>query len=207
MFLKACRRRKNGKGHVYWQLVESYRTSVGSRHRVVAYLGELSESERKGWGRLATALDGKSAQRARQMSLFEPEGEAGAEPVPEEVEVRLKGVRVSRSRDFGDVYLALTLWRTLCLDEFLERELVPGREEVSWGLMACVIAIARFLEPASELHIEGRWYKRTVLADFLGVKVEQVTDSRLYRTLDAVLPLKERIEQHLRGKRVLNHTP
>ena len=85
MFLKRCTRKKNGKQHVYWQLVESYRTARGSRHRVVSYLGELSVGERRGWGRLAVALDGKASVKAKQLSLFEP-GDDG-EPVPDRIEV------------------------------------------------------------------------------------------------------------------------
>ena len=46
MFLKRLERRKNGKKHTYWALVESIRTAKGSRHRVVAYLGELKTSEK-----------------------------------------------------------------------------------------------------------------------------------------------------------------
>jgi len=46
MFLKKLHRKKNGKGHTYWALAESYRTPQGSRHRVVAYLGELKCAER-----------------------------------------------------------------------------------------------------------------------------------------------------------------
>ena len=49
MFLRRCKRKKNGKQHSYWALVESYRTARGSRQRVVAYLGELRPSERNGW--------------------------------------------------------------------------------------------------------------------------------------------------------------
>ncbi len=45
MFLKRLERRKGRKKHTYWALVESYRTGKGSRHRVVAYLGELSKRE------------------------------------------------------------------------------------------------------------------------------------------------------------------
>ena len=48
MFLKRCVRKKCGKNHVYWQLVESIRTPRGSRHRMVAYLGELQAGEQKG---------------------------------------------------------------------------------------------------------------------------------------------------------------
>ena len=41
MFLRRCHRKKNGKRHTYWALVELIRTARGSRQRVVAYLGEL----------------------------------------------------------------------------------------------------------------------------------------------------------------------
>ena len=52
MFLRRCRRSKNGKQHRYWALVESYRTARGSRQRVVAYLGELQGAEPNGWVQL-----------------------------------------------------------------------------------------------------------------------------------------------------------
>jgi len=199
MFLKPCHRRKNGKDHVYWQLVESYRTPRGSRHRVVAYLGELSPTERGGWGRLATLLDGKAAATSRQLSLFGSTA-AEADPVPETVEVRLDGVRVTRTRDFGDVFLALVLWRALGLDELFERDLPQGREEVPWALMACILTVARFLEPDSELHVEDRWYRRTVLSDLLGVPADRVNAARLYRTLDVVLAHKSMLQGHLKER-------
>jgi hypothetical protein len=59
MFLKRCQRRKNGKSHAYWGLVESYRTARGSRHRVISYLSELGPSEKSGWARLGRTLSGK----------------------------------------------------------------------------------------------------------------------------------------------------
>jgi transposase len=188
-----------GRQRVYWQLVESIRTVRGPRHRIVAYLGELRPSARQGWARLSRILDGKAAAKAQQLLLFEAPG-AGADEVPDTVEVELQGVRVGRARDFGAVFLALALWRLLQLDEFFARELPCGREEVPWGVMACVLSLARFLEPDSELHIEDTWYRRTALADLLGVSVEQVNDTRLYRTLDVVLPLKAKLEAHLRAR-------
>jgi transposase len=198
VFLKRCSRRKCGKDHVYWQLVESYRTPRGSRHRVVAYLGELSKAERRGWARLATTLDGKAASAARQLSLIEPE--PNEDPVPATVRVRVNDVRVERTRDFGDVYLALLLWRMLGLDDLFEKELPEGREDVPWGLVACVLSIARFVEPSSELHVEDTWYGRTALAELLGVPAHRVEEHRLYRTLDRVLGLKPRIELALRDR-------
>ena len=122
MFIKRCSRTKNGKEHRYWQLVESYRTARGPRHRVVAYLGDLAPTERRGWARLANHLDGKAARRAQQqLLLFETRAQANEESVPETVEVCLKGVRVEQTRDLGDVFLGLILWRMLGLDELLDQ--------------------------------------------------------------------------------------
>ena len=107
MFLKRLERRKSGKKHTYWALVESIRTARGSRHRVVAYLGELKKSERNGWAQLCRRLN---KERRPEPSLFDPphyDDPTDDEPVL----VRLKGIRLQRLRDFGDVWLALGLWR------------------------------------------------------------------------------------------------
>jgi transposase len=196
MFLRRCHRRKNGKQHTYWALVESYRTARGSRQRVVAYLGELKGSEKSGWAQLAKRLDGRSRP---QRSLFDPphyDDSSDDEPV----EVNLKGVRLERLRDFGDVWLALGLWQLLGLDSLLSDVMAEGREEVSWPIMAAILTIARFCEPSSELHIEDTWYRRTALEDLLGVSPEKVHTDRLYAALDQLLPHKEAIEKHLKER-------
>lgn len=201
MFIKRCSRTKNGKEHQYWQLVESYRTARGPRHRVVAYLGDLAPTERREWARLAHHLDGKAARKAQQQwLLFESRAQANEESVPETVEVCLKGVRVERTRDFGDVFLGLILWRMLGLDELFDQTCGGGRQEIPWSLMACLLTIARFVEPDSELHVEDTWYRRTALSQMLGIPAEKVNASRLYRTLDAVLPLKPKVDKHLRQR-------
>jgi hypothetical protein len=156
----------------------------------VAYLGELDKTERRGWGRLALHLDGKAAAKARQLMLFDHAQTDQADPVPQYVEVDLKGIRIERTRDFGDIFLALSLWRILGLDEFFNQKLPAGRKDVSFSLMACLLTIARFAEPDSELHVEDTWYRRTALDQMLAVAVEKVNATRLYRTLDVILPLK-----------------
>jgi len=195
MFLRRCERDKDGKKHVYWALVESYRTTSGSRQRVVAYLGELRKSERNGWAQLGRRLDRKDRPSP---TLFDPP------PYPEpedDIElVRLKGIRLDRTRDFGDVWLALGLWRMLGLDTLLARRMPTGQEDVAWPLVAAILTFARFCEPSSELHIANTWYRRTALEDLLGVTAEQVHTRRLYEGLDALLPHKEAIEKHLKER-------
>jgi transposase len=200
MFLRRCVRRKNGKQHTYWSLVESYRTARGSRQRVVAYLGELKPTEEDGWAKLGAHLDGKGPSRRPQLSLFDPPRSATFARDEEEVRVRLKGIQLERLRDFGDVWMAWGLWRMLELDDLLEREIQPGREDVPWGTVAAILAIARFCEPSSELHIEEKWYRRTALDELIGVAPEKVHTDRLYEGLDQLLPHKEAIEKHLRHR-------
>lgn len=197
MFLRRCERRKNGKAHTYWALVESMRTAKGSRQRVVAYLGELKASERSGWGQLGPRLQRRERP---QPSLFDPPHYDDPVPDEERVLVRLKGIRLERLRDFGDVWLAWGLWRLVGLDTWLESLLPPGREEVPWPTVAAILTLARFCKPASELYIENVWYRRTALEDLLGVPIAQVHTDRLYAGLDQLLPHKEALEQHLKKR-------
>jgi transposase len=196
MFLRRCERRKGRKRHTYWALVESVRTARGSRQQVVAYVSRLTADEQSGWAHLARRLDRKDRP---QPSLFDPprrDEPAGDEPVL----VKLKGVRLERLRDFGDVWLALGLWRLLGLDGVLSRLMPAGREDVPWSVVAAILAVARFCEPSSELHIEDTWYRRTALDDLLGVAPEQVHTDRLYAGMDQLLPHKDAIEAHLKGR-------
>jgi transposase len=76
----------------------------------------------------------------------------------------------------------------------------PGREEVRWHVMAAILAIARFCEPDSELHIEDSWYARTALEDLVGVSPQKVHTDRLYAALDRLLVHKDAIEKHLKER-------
>ncbi len=195
MFLRRFQRRKNGKVHAYFALVESYRTAKGSRQRIVSYLGELEAGEENGWVKLGRGLDGKPPPSP---TLFDVEpDEAGDD---ETVHVELRGIRLERVRSFGDVWLALGLWRLLELDVLLTKLLPEGREEVPWASVAAILAIARFCQPRSELHIETTWYRDTALDDLLAVPSAKVHTDRLYAGMDQVLPHKEAIEKHLRGR-------
>ena len=196
MFLRRYERRgKRGK-RTYWALVESIRQGGQSRQKVVAYLGDLSPAEQSGWAQLGCKLSGRERPKR---SLFDPPHYE--EPTEEEpVLVDVRGVRLERLRDFGDVWMALGLWRLLGLDTLLESQAEPGREDVPWPVVAAVLSIARFCEPASELHIETTWYRRTALEDLLRVPVEKIHTDRLYEGLDWLLPHKEAIEKHLKER-------
>ena len=188
MYVRRCYRRKDGKRHAYWALVESYRTARGPRQRVVAYLGELDEQGRLGVEQAA------QPEPWAQPDLFERESVAAW------VEVDLRGVRVERSRPFGGGWLGLMLLRQLGLSELLEEILPPGREEVPWSAMVLVLVLGRLLDPSSELHLAEHGYEASALAELLGVPDAKVNDDRLYRTLDRLLPHKSALEKHLKQR-------
>lgn len=189
MYLRYSTRRKNGKSYKYWRLVRSVRRNGKVRQETVAQLGELDQEGRAQARALADSLTGG---RHAQGDLFEDT------PIPEEpIPIYAKQVRVERSRRFGNVWLAWTLWQALGLDELCEAKMPCGRESVPWATMAAILAMARLCEPSSELHIAESWYRRTALEDLLGVPVEQVNDDRLYRALDHLLAHKDALQAHL----------
>lgn len=122
------------------------------------------------------------------------------EDIPEWATVNTRGIQIERLRRFGDVYLGLALWKRLRLDEIFEKLQKEGREEISWADMFCVLAIARMCSPSSELAIAESWYEKTALEDLMGISVDKVNESRLYRSLDYLLPHKDDICKHLQER-------
>jgi len=195
MFLRRNTKRKNGEGYECWTLVESIRTARGPRQRIVATIGKLpglDREERIGWDEIGRILSGK------------PRPEAGLFSQPEEppswATVNLSGVSVERLRSFGDVYLGILLWNRLGFAEFCKQQMPSGREEIPWSIMAAVLVLARFCAPSSELQIAESWYDKTALEDLLGVRSDKISEDRLYRALDALLPHKDELCRHLQQR-------
>ena len=192
MFIRPCFRKKNGRRHAYWALVESYRTERGPRQRTVAYLGQLDEAGRVGVKR---AAKGNKHSTEAQLQLWDDDS-----PASEWVEVNTAAVRVENQLAFGGPWLALEIIRKLQLDNFLGRTIPKGKEDVSWSLMAQVMVICRLCNPSRELHIAEHYYRSTAMNELLGIPPEKVHDERLYRALDKLLPHKEALEKHLKSR-------
>jgi transposase len=192
MYLRHSTVRKNGKTHTYWRLVKSVRNGAKVRQQTVAQLGELDAQGRASAKKLAELITGGRAQPG----LFdEPETDATAS-----VDVVLGGVRLERSRRFGDVFLGWTLWRALHFDALLAELMPRGREDVAWSTVAALHVITRLCSPSSDLHIVEDFYRKTALADLLDLPEHKVNDDRIYRALDHLLAHKEAIETHLRAR-------
>jgi transposase len=196
MFLRRNRRTVDGQTYEYWTLVRTVRTAKGPRQEVVASLGKtpgLDQRSRHGWDHICELLEGRSpTPRQGELGQRFPN-----EPQAQWAQVDLGGVSVERVRDFGQIYLALSLWRRLGLHQILKEIIEPGREDVPWDLTACILAIARFCDQKSELEVAERWYADSALEDLLGVAFPQVNEARLYRGLDVLHEHKDRLCQHL----------
>ena len=200
MFLRRKTKQHRGVGYSYWHLCETVRTARGPRQRVVASLGKLDEQEagalRDGWDDLPALLRGETPV-ARTTTSPLP-GVAADEPGAarwEQVDVR--GVRVERTRDFGEGYLGLALWHRLKLDQLLAGLLPAGREAVGWSQVAALLTVARFCAQRSELGVAEHWYGTTALDELLGIDERAVNDARLYRALDKLAAHKEALCSHL----------
>ena len=86
------------------------------------------------------------------------------------------------------------------LDEFFAQHLDGDDADVAWSRVAAVLAINRLCAPGSELAVEHHWYPSTALDDLLHIAKGKINDTRLYRCLDRLLPLKTKIEQHLKQR-------
>jgi hypothetical protein len=206
VFLRRKTKKARGVGYSYWHLCETVRTARGPRQRVVASLGKLDAAEaaglRGGWDDLPALLRGEEpALRASAAELpgFGPAAPGGnASPPPAQWEqVDVRGLRVERTRDFGESYLGLALWHRLKLDELLARLLPAGREAVGWSQVAALLTIARFCAQRSELGVAEHWYDTTALDDLLGIDPALVNDARLYRALDQLGRHKDALCAHL----------
>lgn len=195
MYLRRHGKNVDGEEYGYWSLVESVRTARGPRQRIVATMGKLpglDKEERIGWEEISRILTGKPRH---QYSLLEQ-----TEEPPSWATVDINRVSVERLRSFGDIYLALLLWQQLGFAGFCREHIHEGRETIPWSVMACILTIARFCSPSSELQIAESWYGKTALDDLLGVPAEIINDDRLYRALDALLPHKDALCRHLQDR-------
>jgi transposase len=196
MFLRRNCRTVNGECYEYWTLVKTVRTAKGPRQEIVATLGKepgLESRSRHGWEQVADLLEGRTPVPL-QGELGHP---LSAAPQAQWAQVDLRGVRVERVREFGQVYLGLSLWRRLGLHTLLKEIVEPGQEDGPWELTACILTLARFCGQRSELEVAERWYADSALEDLLGVPFRQVNDSRLYRGLDVLHAHKDELCAHL----------
>ena len=203
MFLRRKSKSARGVDYSYWHLCRTVRTARGPRQQIVASLGKLDQAQadalRGGWDDLPALLRGHTPPPrplTEPLPGFAEPGAAGP-PAPQWEPADLRALRVERSRDFGECYLALSLWHRLGLDSLCATLLPAGRESVGWAHIAALLTVARFCAQRSELGVAEHWFESTALDDLLGVDSAAVNDDRLYRGLDQLARHKDALCAHL----------
>jgi hypothetical protein len=196
MFLRYRDRKKNGKPHRYWSVVENRRLGNGKvAQRQVLHLGEINEHQEAAWRKTLEVFD-EERHENRQLTLFPAD-----RPIPPEalnaVAVDLSRLTLGRARRFGDYWLGLLLWRELGLDRFWEERLDRERGAVAWSKVLAILVVNRLCQPASEFAVHRRWFLASAMDELLGVDFAAADKDRLYRCLDRLVAHKDELFKFL----------
>ena len=197
MFVRCKMRRKDGKEHRYWSVVENVRVRGGRVvQRQVLYLGEINDSQRAAWCRSIAVLDETAG--ARQLALFPADG---AVPVLdcEVVRIRVTDVEVRDPRQWGACWLALSVWDRLALDRFWGPRLPPSRQGTRWLDVLKVQVCYRLIDPGSDWRLHRHWYAQSAMRDLLGTD-RVIPSDTLYRCLDKLVAHKRAFFSFLRAR-------
>ena len=149
MFLRSQIRKKDGKTHTYWSVVENQRLHDGRiLQRPVLYLGEVNDSQREAWRKTLDAfVEGEDTPR--QIALFPHDRPA---PVDDArvVQIRLRDLTLHHPRQWGGCWLALELYQQLGLDTFFAAALPASRKGTQWDRILQVLVAYRLIAPGSE---------------------------------------------------------
>jgi hypothetical protein len=199
MFLRSTLRKKNGKEHEYFSIVENKRVAGGrvvQRH--VLYLGEINSSQQECWRKTIEIFEEGQLQ-PKTVALF-----AEDRPVPasrdEVVQVRLQDLQLVHPRQWGACWLATELYQRLGLDLFWAQKLPPSRKGTRWDLVLQTLVTYRLLDPGSEWKLHRQWFESTAMADLLGEDFGLVESHKLYECLDLLLGHKRSLFSHLSGR-------
>jgi transposase len=200
MFLRATTRKKDGKEHRYWSIVENRRLGDGRvLQRHVLYLGEINASQEWAWRKSIEVFE-DGAKAPRTLSLFPEDRCEGLVPDETVVRLRLSDLRLCRPRQWGACWLALWLWQELRLDEFWAKRLPRSRKGTRWDQVLFVLVAYRLLAPGSEWRLHREWYDRSALADLLGADEGLSDIHTLYRCHDRLLEHKRAVFDHLTNR-------
>jgi len=199
MFLRANKRRKDGKEHRYWSIVESYRVAEDRvLQRQVLYLGEVNDSQHAAWCRAIDVLH-EGSDTPEPLALFPDD-----RPVPAmrcaTVQIRLSELTLHRPRQWGACWLALELWEQLALDEYWAPRLPPSRKGTRWLNVLKTLVCYRLIDPGSEWRLHRQWFCASAMGDLLGENFALAQSDTLYRCLDKLLSHKNELFPFLKGR-------
>ncbi len=199
MFLRATKRKKDGKEHRYWSVVENVRHPSGPVHqKTLLYLGELNDSQQAAWTKALDVFNADSGQTETR-SLFPSDCRPPSTDAPA-LSLRLEDYQLSRPRQYGACWLACDLWGQLGLDQFWAENLPPSRQGTDWARLLQVSTAYRLIAPGSEWRCHRQWYDQSAMADLLGPDFHWGGKDQLYLVLDRLLQHRPALFTHLQAR-------
>ena len=200
MFLRQTRRKKDGKTHVYWNIVENRRLDDGRVvQRQVLYLGEIHSSQAAAWRKAIEVFDEASGE-PRTLALFPEDRCAAVSDDASAVRLCLSALTLRRPRQWGACCLAGQLWRELQLDRFWGERLPPSRKGTRWDQILQVLVAYRLIAPGSEWKLHRDWFGNSAMADLLGADFGLAEAHKLYACHDRLIEHKDALCSHLVGR-------
>jgi transposase len=202
--------KKTKKVYIKHQLVESYRTQKGPRHRVVMNLGKL-KIPRSEWRKLAFAL--KSRLAGQGTLIEDPHIVSEAERVlanydfyrlrkkkeetgQKHLTIDLEKVATTANRSLGPELLAGYAWEALGMEKILKD---VGMTKKSAAIAKASI-FARLIRPSSEL-AALKWIKEvSSVPELTDGELSSLKKDPLYQVADILLYHKDKVEAGLRQK-------
>ena len=201
MFLRYTTRKKDGKEHRYYSVVESVRLSPKARphQRTLLYLGEINSEQQAAWVQAIQVFDAQ-AQTQQTLALFPAD-----RPVPPllrtpSLQIRVDQYELKRARQYGACWLSCELWRSLGLDEFWAQRLGVSREGTDWARLLQISVAYRLISPGSEWKLHRHWYDQSAMGDLLGEGFHWGCKDQLYQVLDPLLKHREDLFTHLQTR-------
>lgn len=199
MFLRPIKRKKDGKEHRYFSVVENRRVGSGKKvaQRIVLYLGEINDTQEVAWRKTLEVFD-ETRQRYATLSLF-PDDRAVPTEAIDSLQVKLSEMELRRPRAFGSCWLGCELWRQLGLGEFWRGKLAAQskRETVPWEKVLELLVVNRLIDPGSEFRLHRQWFDRSAMGELLEADFAVAEKDRLYRCLDRILAHKQELSVYL----------
>jgi len=199
MFLRFNTRKKDGKVHRYWSIVENRRLRhERTTQRTVFYLGEINDTQQAAWRKQLEAFD-ETTQRAEQIALFPADREIPPDAL-NGLQVKLAELTLERPRVFGDCWLACRLWDELHLSEFWRERLPDGKAEVPWVKVLELLAVRQLVAPGSKWHLHRRWFLTSAMDELLDEDFAVAAKNRLYECLDIIDTHRAALFTHLQRR-------
>ena len=203
MFLRCTTRKKNGKEHRYWSVVENKRCAghkISQRH--VLYLGELDEQQYLNWETTLKISSPAQGPESTQATPNTPELFPAAQPSvgadgKNPVRFDLSQIQLRRPRQWGACWLFCHFYQELGLDRFWAERLPPSRKGTRWDLIVQTLCAYRLIAPGSEWRLHRHWFEHSAMGYLLGEDFSLVELHRLYECHDLILEHKPALFDHL----------